>query len=273
MIDPRVLRDPTQVALLRQRASEHLVDAALNADRRRRDAITQVEQLQAKVRKVSQTVREAKQRGDEAAARHAMQTSARLGLDVRELETEVRLQTANFDHAFNYLPNIAAPDVPEGDGETQNVEIRTWGEKPIYTFPPRPHDELGAEVGIDPEAGARLAGSRFTVLRGAAATVERKLGQFMMNMHVDKHGYQEIAPPLMVKREAMFGTGQLPKFEDDLFRAGDHFLIPTAEVPLTNLAAGEIMPEDRSRHSRSYPSASVQQGRACHDHYSGASRR
>ena len=142
------------------------------------------------------------------------------------------------------LKNLAAADVPDGEDENDNVEVLKWGE-PRTTGPAKDHADLGEALGLlDFEAAAKMSGSRFAVLKGQLARLERAIGQFMLDMQTDKHGYQEVAPPYMVKDDAMFGTGQLPKFEEDLFRAGEHLLIPTAEVSLTNLVREQILSED-----------------------------
>lgn len=142
------------------------------------------------------------------------------------------------------LKNLAAADVPDGEDENDNVEVLKWGD-PRTTGPAKDHADLGEALGLlDFEAAAKMSGSRFAVLKGQLARLERAVGQFMLDMQTDKHGYQEVAPPYMVKEDAMFGTGQLPKFEEDLFRSGEHLLIPTAEVSLTNLVREQILSED-----------------------------
>ncbi|MEH6663671.1 MAG: serine--tRNA ligase [Brevundimonas sp.] len=142
------------------------------------------------------------------------------------------------------LKNLAAADVPDGEDEAGNVEVKTWGE-PRRTGPAKDHADLGEAMGLlDFEAAARMSGARFAVIKGGLARLERAIGQFMLDMQTDQHGYQEVNPPYLVKDEAMFGTGQLPKFEEDLFRVGEHLLIPTAEVSLTNLVREQILSED-----------------------------
>ncbi len=139
--------------------------------------------------------------------------------------------------------NLAAEGVPDGEDEAGNVEVSKWGE-PRRTGPKKDHADLGEALKmLDFEAAARMSGARFAVLKGQLARLERAVGQFMLDIQTDQHGYLEVNPPFMVKDEAMFGTGQLPKFEEDLFRAGDHFLIPTAEVSLTNLMREQILDE------------------------------
>ena len=142
------------------------------------------------------------------------------------------------------LKNLAAEDVPDGEDEAGNVEVSTWGE-PRPTGPSKDHADLGEALGmLDFEAAAKMSGARFAVLKGQLARLERAVGQFMLDMQTDQHGYLEVNPPYLVRDEAMFGTGQLPKFEEDLFRVGEHLLIPTAEVSLTNLVRETILSED-----------------------------
>ncbi len=159
-----------------------------------------------------------------------------------------KLEAADADGAVRdalaALPNRLDPDVPPGADETSNVVLQPVGEPPAFAFWPREHFELGEALGLmDFEAAARIAGSRFTILRGALARLERALGQFMLDLHTGEHGYTEVSPPLLVNEAAVFGTNQLPKFADDLFKTTDgRWLIPTAEVPLTNLVNGQIVP-------------------------------
>lgn len=148
------------------------------------------------------------------------------------------------------LKNLAADDVPEGEDEAGNVEVSRWtsarpgSPQPVISNTAKDHADLGEEMGLlDFEAAAKMSGSRFAVLKGQLARLERAVGQFMLDVQTDKHGYREFNPPYMVKADAMFGTGQLPKFEEDLFRSGEHYLIPTAEVSLTNLVREQILPE------------------------------
>ncbi len=145
------------------------------------------------------------------------------------------------------LPNILDADVPDGRDESANVVLKTWGQAPRFDFAPRQHFELGEALGLMDFAGAaKLAGARFTVLRGALARLERALGQFMIDLHTNEHGYEEMTVPSLVNDATVYGTGQLPKFAEDLFRTTDgRWLIPTAEVPLTNMAGGEITPVAR----------------------------
>ncbi len=208
-----------------------------------------------------------------------------------ELETEDRRLAEELDGKLSALPNIPADEVPEGLDEHGNVELRRWGTPPELPFTPKQHFELGEQLGLmDFERAAKLSGARFVVLKGALARMERALGAFMLDVHTGEFGYTEVAPPLLVSDQTMFGTGQLPKFAEDQFRTTDgRWLIPTAEVSLTNLAADEILDEaalpqrvtaftacfraeagaagrDNARHD---PPAPVQQGRAGLDRASG----
>ncbi|MBD7940350.1 serine--tRNA ligase [Brevundimonas guildfordensis] len=180
-----------------------------------------------------------------------MAEADRLKAEVEALKTEIAeageaetAKGAELRDLLAGLKNLAAADVPDGEDENDNVEVLKWGE-PRTTGPAKDHADLGEALGLlDFEAAAKMSGSRFAVLKGQLARLERAIGQFMLDMQTDKHGYQEVAPPYMVKDDAMFGTGQLPKFEEDLFRSGEHLLIPTAEVSLTNLVREQILSED-----------------------------
>lgn len=147
--------------------------------------------------------------------------------------------------ALQALPNLPADDVPDGPDESANVVVKEVGEKPMFNFAPREHDLVAAPLGYDPEAAAAIAGARFAVLKGPLARLHRALGQYMLDIQTEVHGYRETAVPLLVHRHAAFGTGQLPKFEDDLFKTTDgRYLIPTAEVSLTNLVRESIVDDD-----------------------------
>jgi len=187
------------------------------------------------------------------------------GAKAKDLQAEAATRAAELrselDDLLASLPNLPAPEVPDGPDETANQEVRRHAEPPRFNFAPLPHEVIGEKLGLmDFPRAARLSGSRFVVLKGALARLERALGQFMLDLHTDEFGYTEMAPPLLVRRDAVFGVGQLPKFEDDLFRtiseplrfgqpmgrpftSAPYYLIPTAEVPLTNLVAGEILDE------------------------------
>jgi seryl-tRNA synthetase len=218
-------------------------EAVLAEDARRRAAQTALEARQARRNALSREIGQMKRTGGDTAALE--REAAALRGEMEGLESEAaaaeRAQTA----LLEALPNLLDPEVPDGPDETANVVLHQHGEPPRFDFTPRQHFEIGEALGLmDFAAAAKLAGSRFTVLRGALARLERALGQWMLNLHTEEHGYSETSVPLLVNDVAMYGTGQLPKFAEDLFRTTDgRWLIPTAEVPLTNLAAGEILPE------------------------------
>ncbi len=228
----------------RDRDLPRLVDRILDIDGRRRKLITELESLRALRNKRSKEIGVLRREGKD---------TSRLEEEVRELKVRIENleeQLAGLKEEFTdlmlRLPNIPHGSVPVGEDEGENVELRRWGEPRSFSFEPRPHWELGEKLGIlDFERGARLSGSRFTVVRGWAAYLERALINFMLDVHREK-GYEEIIPPHLVKPEILLGTGQLPKFEEDLYRCerDDLYLIPTAEVPLTNLFRGEILREE-----------------------------
>ncbi len=173
---------------------------------------------------------------------------AELGKQLKDVEAQFR-QVRDEQMAWMLdMPNLAADDVPAGEDENENVELRTWGEKPEFDFDPRDHVELGDVHGMmDAEAAAKLAGARFTLLKASFARLHRALAQFMLDVHTLEHGYTEVYVPYLVKGETMQGTGQLPKFADDAFATTDEpprYLVPTAEVPVTNLAADHNYADD-----------------------------
>ncbi len=215
----------------------------LARDQKWRETETLSQNLQAKRNKISREIGAAKKRG-EAVDDLLLQIEA--GRLVETLATEgVAEQRRRLDDLLASLPNLPAPEVPDGLDETANKEVRRHAEPPRFNFTPLPHEAIGDKLGlIDFPRAARLSGSRFVVLRGALARLERALGQFMLDLHTGEFGYEEISPPLLVRDEALFGTGQLPKFAEDQFQTREgYWLIPTSEVPLANLVAGEILDE------------------------------
>ncbi len=244
MHDIRAIRaDPAAFdAALARRGLPPVAEAVLAEDARRRAAQTALEAKQARRNALAREIGQAKRGGGNTAALEAEATALRGEMEGLEAEAAAaeRAQTA----LLEALPNILDPEVPDGPDETANVVLHQHGEPPRFDFAPRQHFEIGEALGLmDFAAAAKLAGSRFTVLRGALARLERALGQWMLNLHTEGHGYAETSVPLLVNDAALYGTGQLPKFAEDLFRTTDgRWLIPTAEVPLTNLAANEILP-------------------------------
>ncbi|MBV8199289.1 MAG: serine--tRNA ligase [Acidobacteria bacterium] len=219
--------------------------AWLRLDAERRAALVEIEDLKRRHKEASREIGAVKQRGGDAAAEitavaSIKERTAALEAQLAALEPEI----AAIEMA---LPNLPHPSVPRGADETANRIERVVGEPPSFAFAPRPHWELGQALGIlDFERGAKLAGARFTVSFGTGALLERALIGLMLDLHTRAHGYTEVLPPFIVNRAALIGTGQLPKFEQDLFKLEglDDFLVPTAEVPLTNLHRGEILEEE-----------------------------
>lgn len=212
----------------------------------RRAVTTQVEQLRYELNKGSEEV--ARLRRAKEPAEAAMAAMKQLGDRIKDAEGALRkVEEALTDVALR-IPNLPHASVPVGGDASENVEVRRWGTIPSFSTPPKPHWEVGENLGIlDFDRAAKIAGARFSVMTGAGARLERALINYMLDRHTTQHGYREVIPPLMVNRPTMTGTGQLPKFEEDLFRLKDedYFLIPTAEVPVTNLHREEILSGDR----------------------------
>jgi seryl-tRNA synthetase len=215
----------------------------LRLDAERRAAMTAQQEAQSRRNALAKEIGAAKRRGADTSVLEAEATTLRG--DMERLGGEAERLDAALSAMLARLPNVLADEVPEGGDESYNVEMKRWGALRNFEFAPKQHFELGEHLGLmDFERAAKIAGARFTVLRGALARLERALGQFMLNLHTEEHGYAEMVVPSLVNDAAAFGTGQLPKFAEDLFRTTDgRWLIPTAEVPLTNLVSGEILAE------------------------------
>ncbi len=217
---------------------------------------TQVEQLRYELNKGSEEV--ARLRRAKEPAETAMASMKQLGDRIKDLDGNLRKVEEALTNVALRIPNLPHTSVPVGADASENVEVRRWGPIPSFTSPPKPHWEVGERLGIlDFDRAAKIAGARFSVMTGTGAKLERALINYMLDLHTTQHGYREVIPPLMVNRLAMTGTGQLPKFEEDLFRLRDedYFMIPTAEVPLTNLHREEILNGDSLpvRYSASTP--------------------
>ncbi|RME63156.1 MAG: serine--tRNA ligase [Alphaproteobacteria bacterium] len=231
---------------LARRGLAPLSGEILALDAAHRALQTEWQQGQARRNEVSKAIGAAKAKGDHAAVESLMAEVAALKRRLPELEAAARVEAARLDDLLAGLPNAPAEDVPDGADDSANVVLREEGARPAFAFPPRAHDELGPPLGMDFETAAAMSGARFTVLKGPLARLSRALGHYMLDLHTAAHGYVEVAPPVLVKGETLFGTGQLPKFADDLFRTtADHWLIPTAEVPLVNLVRERIVDEAR----------------------------
>lgn len=250
MLDLKWIREhpeETRAALAR-RGEEALpsIDELLRLDEERRRLLATVEEKKAYRNRVSQEIGRARQAGEDVADR--MQAMRELGETIRALDEQVKAVEAQIEERLLQIPNLPHESIPTGPDETANQEIRRWGEPPRFAFEPKPHWELGPRLGIlDFERAAKITGARFALYWGAGARLERALISFMLDLHTQEHGYTEVFPPFLVNRAAMIGTGQLPKFEEDMFKCEgtDYYLIPTAEVPVTNLHAGEILAADQ----------------------------
>jgi seryl-tRNA synthetase len=218
---------------------------ALALDEARRACILAAETATAEQNRASREAGGAKARGDAAAFEHLRALVAERKAEVARLTAEAAERGRELGEFLLGLPNLPLPDVPDGPDETANVEIRRWGEPRPPLFSPREHFDIpAARAGLDFEAAARLSGTRFVVLSGALARLHRALAQFMIDLHVEEHGLTEVWTPVLVRPEAMLGTGQLPKFGEDSFATTDgRWLVPTAEVTLTNLVAGQVIAE------------------------------
>ena len=268
MHDIKWIRDNPHLfdAGLKRRGLAPMSAALLSIDEKRRAAILKSEQAQARRNAASREIGDAKKAKDDARAAALMAEVAELKTTMPQMELAAKAADEELARVLAAIPNLPLDDVPDGADEHGNVQRHVFGDKHNYGFAPRPHDELGPALGfMDFEAAAKLSGARFVVLKKGLARLERVIGQFMLDLHTNEHGYAEINPPLLVRDEVMFGTGQLPKFEDDQFwavkgelltaaddsavasigklRSERLGLIPTAEVPLTNLVRESILDE------------------------------
>ena len=246
MLDLAFVR--ANLALVQEKLLQRGVDAeALLSgfealDLRRRSAITQVEKLKAERNQISEQVAQLKKSGQDATAQ--MDRTRALKEDAERLEAEAAAAEEQMRAVLHQIPNLPQADVPVGKSADDNAEVRRWGTPRDYGFAPKPHWEIGEQLGIlDFDRAAKISGARFAVYWQAGARLERALANFMLDVHTREHGYTEVLPPYMVNAASLFGTGQLPKFEEDLFhcQGSDHWLIPTAEVPVTNLFRDETL--------------------------------
>ncbi len=214
-------------------------------DDRRREIIAEVEKLKAKRNDTSKQISVLKKEKKDAT--NLIEEMQEVGKQIKELDTELTDVEEKLDHTMLSIPNIPHESVPIGEDEDDNVEVRKWGEKTNFSFEPQPHWDIATNLDIvDFERAAKVTGSRFVFYKGLGARLERALLSFMMDLHADEHGYVEMIPPYLVNRKSLTGTGQLPKFEEDAFliEEWDYFLIPTAEVPVTNYHRDEILKEN-----------------------------
>ena len=249
MLDLRLLREQPDAVRrgLTTKGGAELIPDAVTLDTERRRLIKETEDLKAERNRASEAIGQAKRRGEDATAEQARVRE--VGERVKGLDAELKAVDERLDALVLQLPNLPHPTVPEGRGEDDNVEVRHWSEPRALGFPAKPHEEVGAALGLDLERAGKIAKARFAVLWGGMARLERALGQFMLDLHTREHGYTEVWVPHLVSGATMLKTGQLPKFEDGLFKTIEAdegralYLIPTAEVALAALHSGEVLPE------------------------------
>ena len=249
MLDIRRIRenlDEIKSAMARRGEKEFDLDAVVELDNKRRDLLQQVEVMKnesnTESKKIPMMIKEGKD-VNEAKAR-----LKDLSDKIKELDEQVRKVENEMEYNLLRIPNVPHPDVPQGTTDDDNVEVRTWSEPTKFDFEAKAHWDVGTNLGIlDFETAGKITGSRFTLYKGLGARLERALMNFFLDTHTSKHGYTEVLPPFMANRNSFIGTGQLPKFEEDMFKLEglDYFLVPTAEVPVTNIHADEIIDGDK----------------------------
>lgn len=247
MLDIKLIRqEPEKVkAALARRKEEDKIDELLKLDSERRDALYEAEQLKSKQNAVSKQIPQIKKEGGDVAP--IFEEMKKLSEEIKALDAKVRELEETIDAMMLRIPNIPNETVPDGDTDEDNIEIRKFSEPTKFDFEPQAHWDLGEKLDIlDFGKAAKITGARFTVYKDLGARLERAVINYFLNMHTEQHGYTEIFPPYMVHRNSMVGTGQLPKFEEDAFKVvgTDYFLIPTAEVPVTNLYRDQILSAD-----------------------------
>lgn len=248
MIDIKLLRTETDKvkAALSRRKENVDIDGLLSLDSKKRELMYEVEQKKAEQNAVSKKIPAMKKAGEDTAPVFAQMKA--LSDSIKEYDEKIRELDEKIDAILYTIPNIPNESVPDGDTDDDNVEVRRFMEPTSFDFEPKAHWDLGADLGIlDPETAAKITGTRFTVYNGAGAQLERAIINLYLDTHTAENGYTEIFPPFMVHRNSMVGTGQLPKFEEDAFKVAgtDYFLVPTAEVPVTNMHRDEILDGSR----------------------------
>lgn len=248
MIDPKIIREHIDILdrALAQRQASFDTGKLREIDEKRRSLIQETEKLKNEKNVLSNEIAKLKRSGADASDKIEYQRS--LGQQIEVCGRELKTAEDEWEALALIIPNIPDSSVPVGTSDEDNKVVKTWGEKPVFGFEPKAHWDLGEDLDIlDPKRAVKITGSRFALYKSHGALLERALINFMLDLHVREHGYAEILPPFMVNRASMTGTGQLPKFEDELFHLDgvDYFLIPTAEVPVTNIHADEILKEDQ----------------------------
>ncbi|MHC5306851.1 serine--tRNA ligase [Bartonella sp. LJL80] len=245
MLDIKWIRENPQLLdeALAKRSAEPQADKLLALDLERRNHVSKVQDAQERRNAASKEIGQAMASGNQERAEALKGEVADLKTFLLSAEAEEKSLTLALEDALSRIPNIPLDDVPIGKDENDNIEIRKFSEPRVFDFVPKEHFDIGEGLGqMDFERASRLSGARFTVLSGGLARLERALGQFMLDLHIGEHGYREVSVPILVRDNAVYGTAQLPKFAEDLFQTTDgRWLIPTAEVPLTNLVSGEIL--------------------------------
>ena len=246
MIDIKLLRENPDIVTkaLEQRGSDADLGAILELDSRRRELVFQADELKSKRNAVSQQIAELKKAGEDAAA--LIEDMRAVADQIADLDPQIKEIDEKMRSLLLAIPNIPHPSVPFGKSEDDNRQERAWGEPPSFDFEPLSHADLGEKLGIlDLQRAAKIAGARFSLAFGAGALIERALINFMLDLHTQKHGYTEVFPPFLVNNESMVGTGQFPKFAGEYFvcQPDEYSLIPTAEVPVTNIFRDEILDE------------------------------
>lgn len=246
MLDIRRIRKDTEAVKesLGKRQGSFPIDEVLDLDKQRRNILGQVEKMKARQNAVSKDIPRLKKEGEDASS--LIKEMRNLSDEIKEMDGNVKNIDEKLKDCLLHIPNTPHETVPEGSSDEDNIEIRKWGEPTKFDFEPKAHWDIGVDLGIlDFERASKLTGARFTLFKGTGALLERSLMNLMIDTHVVDHGYTEMATPFMVNRDSMIGTGQLPKFEEDMFHipSKDYFLVPTAEVPLTNIYRDEILDE------------------------------
>ena len=247
MLDLKFVRENMDLVgdALRRRRTAATLSGFGDLDRMRRETLAAVEKLRAERNEASEEIGRLRRENRDASA--LMERMKGVSAAIRERESGLPGIERRMEEMLLSLPNIPDPSVPEGEGEEDNPVVRTWGDPPAFPFPVRDHVDIGTGLDIlDFDRAAKIAGARFCLMKGAGALLERALINFMLDIHTREHGYTEVLPPFLANSASFFGTGQLPKFEEDLFRVAgtDYYLVPTAEVPVTNIVRDEILPAD-----------------------------
>lgn len=237
--------DLVKTGIAKKNEGPEIIDEILNMDRRRRELVQEADELKHRRNEASDRIAELKRSRKDATA--AIVEMREVGLRIAELDEQAKATEASLHDLVLRVPNLPHGSVPYGASDKENSVVFTWKDRPTFSFRPKPHWEIGEALGIiDSAAGAKVSGSRFYVLKGLGAKLERSLISWMIDVHVQENGYVEVLPPYLVNRDSMTGTGQLPKFADDLYHTDtdDLFLDPTAEVPVTNLLRDEVIREE-----------------------------